>query len=180
METTPTENHKNVAAIMHLSTFTKYIFPFGNFLAPLLLWTTNKDKPFVREHGREAINFQLSILLYSLGIGILCLPFFVIFASDFVSLVDVIDDHVHEVTYHDVRSLSGYLILFLVVVVMLLGMFVFELYSVIQATIHANRGQLYKYPLSISFIRTNEDEQEEKEENESQSSINQSENEHVS
>ncbi|MDC8003519.1 DUF4870 domain-containing protein [Aureisphaera galaxeae] len=178
METTPTENEKNVAAAMHLSTFTKYIFPFGNFLAPLLLWTTNKDKPFVREHGRQAINFQLSILLYSLAIGIVCLPFFVIFASDFTGLVEVIDDHVHDITIRNVENLSSYLVLFLVVAVLLFGVFVFELYCVIQGTLHANKGQLYKYPLSIQFIKINEDEQEQEEE--SQSSINQSENEHVS
>ncbi|GAB5399777.1 MAG: DUF4870 domain-containing protein [Aureisphaera sp.] len=176
METTPTENHKNVAAAMHLSTFAKYIFPLGNFLAPLLLWTTNKDKPFVREHGRQAINFQLSILLYTLGIGIVCLPFFVIFASDFTGLVEVLDDHIHEVTVHNVRNLSGYLTLFLVIAVLLFGIFVFELYCVIQGTLHANQGKLYKYPLSIQFIKLDEEEQEK----ESQSSINQSENEHVS
>ena len=178
METTPTENHKNVAAIMHLSTFSKYIFPFGNFLAPLLLWTTNKEKPFVKEHGREAINFQLSILLYTLGVGILCLPFFVIFASDFVSLVDVIDDHSHQITIHNIKNYSGYLTLFLVVAVFLFGIFVFELYCVIQATIHANQGKNYKYPLSISFIKTEENGETEQEE--TQSSINQSENEHAS
>ena len=178
METTPTNNEKNVAAAMHLSTFTKYLFPLGNFLAPLLLWTANKDKPFVREHGRQAINFQLSILLYTIGIGILCLPFFVIFASDFTGLVEVIDDHVHDVTIRNIRNLGGYLTLFLVAAVLLFGIFVFELYCVIQGTFHANQGKLYKYPLSIQFIRLEENEQ--KDEQESQSSINQSENEHVS
>lgn len=157
METNPIENHKNVAALIHLSTFSKYFFPFGNFLAPLLLWTVNKEKPFVNSHGREAINFQLSIFLYALVIGIISLPFIAIFASDFVSLVEVIDHHAHEITFQNVRNLSGYVILFFVIAILLFGLFVFELYAVINATVHANRGELYNYPLSIPFIKLTSD-----------------------
>lgn len=172
METNPSENHKNIAAAIHLSTFAKFFFPFGNFILPLILWSTNKEKEFVNEHGRQAINFQLSILLYSLFIGLLCLPFFVVFASDFVALVEVIDNHVHEVTISEIKNLSGYLILFFVAIVFLLGLFVFELYAVINATVHANKGLLYKYPLSIPFIKQSTTEVVE--------NLNQSKNEHVS
>ena len=153
METNPSENHKNVAALMHLSTFSKYFFPFGNFLGPLILWTVNKEKPFVNEHGRQAINFQLSILLYAIIITIITIPFFAIFASDFVQLVEVIDHHAHEVSFQNIKNFSGYMTLFFVVAILLFGVFVFELYAVINATVHANRGELYNYPLSISFIK---------------------------
>jgi len=160
METNPLENHKNIAALIHLSTFSKYFFPFGNFLAPLLLWTVNKEKPFVEKHGREAINFQLSILLYALVIGIISLPFIAIFALDFVSLVELIDHHAHEITFHNVTNLSGYVILFFVIAILLFGLFVFELYAVINATVHANKGELYNYPLSIPFIKSTSDNPE--------------------
>ncbi len=166
METNPSENQKNIAALIHLSTFSKFLFPFGNFVAPLLLWTVNKDKPFVNEHGRQAVNFQLSILIYTLLIGIICLPFFVIFAPDFVSLIDAVDDHWNRVTVNNLTNLSGYAVLFLIVALLLFGLFVFELYAVINATVHANRGEMYKYPLSIPFIKTTIE--------------NQSSNEHVS
>lgn len=172
METSPSENQKNIAALIHISTFSKFFFPFGNFIAPLLIWGSNKEKPFVNEHGRQAINFQLSILLYAIGIGLICLPFFVAFASNFVSLVDVIDHHAHQVSMHELKNLSGYLILFFVAMVFLLGLFVFELYAVITATVHANRGELYQYPLSISFIKQSITEPI--------GGQNQSENEHVS
>ncbi|MDC7993848.1 DUF4870 domain-containing protein [Altibacter sp. HG106] len=154
MEEHPSKNDKNVAALMHISTFLKYFFPFGNFIAPLILWTIHKDKPFVHEHGRQAINFQLSILLYTVAIGLLCLPFFVFFAVDFVSLVETLEHHVHRVGYMDVRNLSGYFILFGIVALLLFGIFVFELYAVVSATVQANRGGRYQYPLSISFINS--------------------------
>ncbi len=154
METTISENQKNVAAITHLSTFSKFFFPFGNFIAPLLLWTFNKEHKFVEEHGREAINFQLSIFIYSLLIGLLCLPFALIFATDFISLIETIDHTVGTVSIQDIKNLSGYVVIIVIAAILLFGLFVFELYAVISATIAASKGEYYKYPFSISFIKT--------------------------
>lgn len=176
METNPSENHKNVAALIHLSTFSKYFIPFGNFIGPLILWTINKDKPFVNEHGRQAINFQLSILLYALIVAIISIPFFAVFATDFVSLVDAVDHQVSHVSMQNIRNLSGYVTLFFVVAILLFGVFVFELYAVINATVHANRGKLYTYPLSIPFIKQSTENSEISQETETK----QSNNEHAS
>jgi len=171
MESSVTDNQKNIGAFIHLSTLSKYIFPFANFFVPLILWTTNKEKPFVDEHGRQAINFQLSILLYIICIGILCIPFLVIFATDFISLIDVIDHSIREIRVQEIKNLSGYILLIAIVVLLLTGIFIFELYAVISATLAAANGKLYKYPLSISFIKLNDELIPEK---------NQSNNEHVS
>lgn len=153
MENTTTNNDKNVAAVTHLSTFSKYFIPFGNFIFPLILWTVNKDRPFVNEHGRQALNFQLSILVYTIIVGLLCLPFFIIFATDFIALIDVMESHYHEVSVQNVKNFSGYMILFAIVAILLLGLFVFELYAVITATMRASRGELYKYPFTIPFLK---------------------------
>jgi hypothetical protein len=153
MENSISDSQKNVSAAIHISTFSKYFFPFANFFVPLLLWTVNKEKPFVNEHGRQAINFQLSILLYTILVGIVCIPFFVIFAADFISLIDAIDHTVHEIRLQEIKNLSGYILLFALVALLLLGIFIFELYAVISATMHAAQGKLYKYPLCISFIK---------------------------
>ncbi len=171
MENSISENQKNIGAGIHLSTFLKYFFPFANFFAPLILWTIHKDKPFVDEHGRQAINFQLSILLYIIIIGMVCIPFFVIFASDFISLIDAIDHTVNEIRFQELKNLSGYFLLFALAALLLFGVFIFELYAVISATMHAAKGKLYKYPLSISFIKLNSEPVLEQ---------NQSKNEHVS
>jgi Uncharacterized protein conserved in bacteria len=58
METTVSENQKNVGALIHLSTFLKYFIPFANFFAPLLLWTLNKEKEFVDNHGKQPLIFS--------------------------------------------------------------------------------------------------------------------------
>ena len=174
METTITENQKNVGALVHLSTFSKFFFPFGNFIAPLLLWTFNKEHKFVDEHGKEAINFQLSIFIYSLVIGLICLPFVIIFATDFISLIDTIDHTVGHASISDLKNLSGYVVVIFIAAVLLFGLFVFELYAVISATMHASKGKLYQYPLSISFIKSNSQSEVQG------TGINQSKNEHVS
>ncbi|MGB0788072.1 MAG: DUF4870 domain-containing protein [Marinirhabdus sp.] len=148
-----TENSKNVAAAVHLSTFSKYVFPFGNFLAPLVLWTINKEKPFVYEHGRQALNFQLSILVYIICIGLGCLPFIIVSAVDFISIMDALDGHGHEFSINGADTLAGYFILILVAAALLFGIFIFELYAVIAATIKASKGEHYKYPLTIPFIK---------------------------
>jgi len=174
MDTTITENQKNVASLMHLSTFSKFFFPFGNFIAPLLLWTFNKEHNFVDEHGKEAINFQLSVFIYSLVIGLICLPFVIIFATDFISLVETIDNSVGHTSISDIKNLSGYVIVLFIAAILLFGIFVFELYAVISATMHASKGKLYKYPLSIPFIKTTTQSEVQG------SGLNQSKNEHVS
>ncbi len=70
-------HHKNIATFIHLSTFSRFIIPLGNYLGPVILWMLNKEKSeFINEHGKQAINFQLSILLYSIVIGVISIPFF--------------------------------------------------------------------------------------------------------
>jgi len=53
-----------------------------------------------------------------------------------------------------VKNLSGYVVIIFIAAILLFGLFVFELYAVISATIAASKGDAYKYPFSISFIKT--------------------------
>ncbi len=148
------KSQRTTAAFIHLSTLLKYFFPFANYIAPLLIWTFNKDKEFINEHGRQAINFQLSVLVYTLLIGLICLPFILIFATDFITLIQTIDQGNGYFSINTLQNISGYILLFSLALLLLLGLFIFELYAVINASIHANRGELYQYPLCIPFIKT--------------------------
>lgn len=147
------ESQKNTSAFIHLSTFLKYFFPFANYIAPLVIWTFNKDKPFVDEHGKQAINFQLSLLVYSIVLFLICLPFIIIFTTDIISLVQNIDDF-SEFSVNNIQNLSGYILLFGLAMIIFFAFFIFEIYAVINASIHAFKGKHYKYPLSVSFIKT--------------------------
>ena len=145
---------KNIAAFMHLSTFTKYFFPFGNFIAPLLLWVLHKEKPYLNAHGREAINFQLSILVYTIGLGIICLPFFFLFVTDFVSLTDVIEQRIHNNSWHSLHRRGSFIFLFVVAAIILLGLFVFELYVGGYRLVFLINKFCLKFPLEMLLIFT--------------------------
>jgi uncharacterized Tic20 family protein len=45
----------------------------GSIIGPLIVWQIKKDEfAFVDDQGKEAVNFQISILIYALISGILC------------------------------------------------------------------------------------------------------------
>lgn len=150
------KNDKSLGMAIHLATFLKYFFPFGNFIGPLILWTTNREKPFIDHHGREAINFQLSLLLYGVIIAAICLPFVFFHAGDFISILEHLDDAYYRSRQVDTQNLGSYLIVIFFAVLLAFCIFVFEIYAVISASIKANSGELYRYPLSIRFIKTEE------------------------
>ncbi len=71
------ENTKNVALLAQLSVFSCFVgVPFGSILGPLIVKMMNEQKhPDLKNFMNELINFQLSILIYSVVSGILCLAF---------------------------------------------------------------------------------------------------------
>lgn len=144
----------STAAFIHLSTFIKYIFPFGNYIAPIIIWTYNKEKPFVDEHGRQAINFQLSMFIYKLIICLASIPLIIYFVADLGSIIEQIEGSSSDLSFSGIRNISILVSIFGVFLLLLIAQFFFELYAVINASIHASRGELYQYPLSISFIKT--------------------------
>ncbi len=73
------------AALINLSTLSQYFIPFGNFIFPIIIWTTNKDKSdYIDRQGKNTINFQLSLFLYSLILAAIALP--ILFVSLFKNL----------------------------------------------------------------------------------------------
>jgi len=57
--------------ITHLSQLVTLVTGFGSLLIPLVIWMTQKDKVYqMDEHGKNIINFQLSLIIYF----IICIP----------------------------------------------------------------------------------------------------------
>src|SRR5947208_16280085 len=61
--------------LCHASALLGFFFPWaGHILAPLIVWLVKRgDSPDIDAHGKESVNFQLSMLIYSIVSGILCL-----------------------------------------------------------------------------------------------------------
>lgn len=150
--TTETINHnKTLTTVIHLSVFTKYFIPLGNFIFPMLLWLARKQDPFVDHHGRNALNFQISMFLYTIFLVAVGFATFVYFGLRFTAnepLFFVQDSFVIE----NVSDALPFFITVGVLGIILLGLFILELFAVINASIKANEGQLYNYPLTINFL----------------------------
>ncbi len=55
---------QNWAMICHLSALAGFLIPFGNILGPLLVWLIKRgEMPLVDVHGKEALNFQITVTI---------------------------------------------------------------------------------------------------------------------
>ena len=67
------ETERNWAMFCHLAAFAGFFFPFGSIIGPLICWMSRRnDSTWVNENGKASMNFQLSILLYTVLIIPLC------------------------------------------------------------------------------------------------------------
>jgi uncharacterized Tic20 family protein len=146
------DNHqKNIATFIHLSTFSRFIIPLGNFIGPIILWIANKDKSeFIDTHGKQAINFQISILLYTIIIGTLTIPFFVFKffnGLDFIDFDGFYDFHINIGKPSPLLYISGAFGALAVI-----G-FILEIVFIIKASLKARDGELFEYPITIKFLK---------------------------
>lgn len=100
--------------------------PALGLIATLILWRVKaKESPFLDDHGCEAVNFQISLLLYYIVGGI-------------------------------VGGILTAITLGLFSFFMVLGaaaLFILGIVACVRGAIAANRGEFYRYPVCVRFIR---------------------------
>ena len=71
----PTENERTWAMLAHLSALAGLIMPLlGIVIGPLVVWLARRDEStFVAEHAREALNFNISVLIGAVVCALLML-----------------------------------------------------------------------------------------------------------
>jgi len=75
---------RQLIVLTHLSQLITLVLGFGSLILPLVLWITNKEKvDQMDEHGKNIINFQLSILIYS----IICIPLILLLGLGLLGLI---------------------------------------------------------------------------------------------
>ena len=104
---------RNVATLSHLSAFVMFL-GIPAVVGPLVLWLINRDKPLIEPQAREALNFNISFLLYGI--------------------------------------VAGFLIIFLVGLLLLPVVFVTWFVLVIVAAVKTSRGEHYRYPMTLRFV----------------------------
>lgn len=145
------QHQKNIATFIHISTFSRFIVPFGNFLGPIVLWILNKEKSkFIDYHGKQIINFQISLMIYALVLGVISLPFILwtFFGGlDFFNFGNFPDFSLIFEKPSAFLALAGGLGIIGVIA------FILEIIFIIMASLAARDGKYYQYPFTISFIK---------------------------
>lgn len=149
-----TQQQKNVASIMHFSTFSKYFIPFGNIICPLFLWVFYKtNSSFEDENGKRAINFQLSMMLYGFILSVILATTFLVYFTNLFTLnfdFNDIDFDIHSDGF-PFSNIPVWMIF--TTVVLSLGYLAFDFYVVIRAGLKALEGEVYHYPITVPFIK---------------------------
>lgn len=115
----------------HLAAFSGFIIPFGNILGPLIVWLIKKEESsLVNDQGKEALNFQITMSLYAIGAGILA---FIFLALTFI------------IPFLGILTVLIYLLIFAIAIA--------EIVFIIIAAVNANKGEYYRYPLTIRFLK---------------------------
>jgi len=73
----PTENERTWGMLAHLSALAGLVLPLaGVVIGPLVVWLARRDESeFVAGHAKEALNFNISVLLGALACMLLMLVF---------------------------------------------------------------------------------------------------------
>ena len=112
-----TDDERTFALWMHLTGLGHIILTGLAIIAPIVMWQIKKDdSPFLDDHGTEAVNFQLSLIIYSIAL----VPIGILTCS------------------------AGFFLYIPLYVLALIGM--------IQAAQAANRGEFYRYPMTLRMI----------------------------
>ncbi len=127
----------------HLCALAGFIVPFaGSILAPLVVWLAQKAKhPFIDEKGKESVNYQISMLIYSVLLMFIGLFLFYII-SIFVSI------------YLDFFTMIlSFPLLFILLLIATAQILIFWAIVIVVAAIKAYRGQSYRYPFNLRFLK---------------------------
>ncbi|MCH2196395.1 DUF4870 domain-containing protein [Kordia sp.] len=154
MESALTKHDKNVATVLHVASFSKYFFPFGNFILPVILWSMyKKDGDYIDHHGKEVINFQLSLLCYKIAATILCIPFFVVFGAKNINTWDIFCFNGISINVDKGFHFFGVSFVEIILGLGALLFFAVNITYTIVAAMKANEGERYRYPLTYRFIK---------------------------
>lgn len=150
METTA---NKNTATLIHLSALSQYFIPLGSIIFPVLIWSMRKnDSAFVDHNGKQAINFHLSLFVYTVIFLMLAIPFAVIGIMNNINFS--ITESFEETIEHFAIGNIGTITFIGVIATALFAVFkIAEFILIIYAAVKNSNGQDYTYPFAIKFLK---------------------------
>lgn len=138
--TVSTEDDNQYSMWMHISQFSNFLIPSGGLIIPIVMWLSRKEKPFVDVNGKIILNWKISLIIYFI-IGALIAVFSGIFS---IPLTDQTDNPVPVLTW-----------VFGTIVFPLVFFGIIDFIFTIIGAVKASKGEVWNYPLSIRFFKTN-------------------------
>jgi|SRR5688572_33492699 uncharacterized Tic20 family protein len=124
--------------LCHLAALAGFLFPLGSVIGPLIIWQIKKNElPEIDPHGKEAVNFQLTILIVNIIAGIA------------IAAVLGIGFGFGQFWRSPFYAVGGGFGLGIILVIINLLSWILA----IVAGIKANNGEFYRYPISFRFIK---------------------------
>jgi len=149
-----TTNDNNTATFLHLSALSQYVIPFGNFILPIIIWSSSKDKSaYVDRQGKEAINFQLSLFLYSLLLVLIAVPIFIIVLTKGLSASDLNNDGDFILQNFDFENMSSIIVISIIACLLFVFLKIAEFFLIIYAAVRTSSGEDFRYPITIRFLK---------------------------
>jgi len=149
-----TTNEKSIATFLHLSVLIQYFIPLGNYIFPIVIWSAKKNESeFIDANGKNVLNFQLSLFLYSVVLCLIAIPIIIYSIFKNVPLQDIHFNHDFVFHHLSAGNITGLTILAIVAVLLFCFLKVIEFILTIYAAVKASNGEAYKYPLSITFFK---------------------------
>lgn len=116
--------------------------PFASILVPLILWGIRRERSeFIDYHGRESMNFQISMLIYGLILAIVA------------TLLLAIGMMIFGAGNADLAAI-GVIFAATAFLGLLVVWGVVQAVFVIVAAVRTNQGGWYRYPLTVRLIRS--------------------------
>ena len=147
-------NDTKVATVLHLSTLSQYIIPFGNYIFPIIIWSSKKDKSkFIDFSGKQVLNFQLSLFLYSIILSSLFVPIFIFTFFQNIPFDICFNDCDFNYSSTVISQNSGWVVLGITAALLLCILKIIEFVVIILAAVKTLNGEHYKYPISLPFFK---------------------------
>lgn len=87
------KSERSFAVYMHLSLLLQLVLSFLALIVPYMMWSSKREgSPFLDDHGREAMNFQISIVIWTIVFVVAAAP--VAYFTDTVALLVILFPHV--------------------------------------------------------------------------------------
>ncbi len=145
---------KNWATLTHIGAFGQYLFPLGNFIIPIIIWSSKKNESeFIDNNGKQCINFQLSVFLYSLILGAIFVPAFFITFLSHITFNELIHDRHFIIQDLNFSENVGLITTGAIAIFFLVCLKIAEFFLIIQAAVKTANGERYSYPLTLKFMK---------------------------